>query len=278
MPFKDILVYVDNSKQCPARLETAANLAAAQGGHLIGLHVRTAPEVPQFVMAQYGPELHDLQQRYAAESAAEAERMFTEAARAAGVPFEWRSVDGDLLETVALHGRYADITIVGQSDPDAADTPQERRLADHLVLSAGRPVLVVPYVGRYPTVGKTILCAWNASREATRAVNDALPLMIASDRTHVLSVDPKSGPKGHGDVPGADICLHLARHGVPAACEYIRGEDMDIGNMLLSRAADDNADLLVMGAYGRSRLREVVLGGATRHILQHMTLPVLMSH
>ena len=114
--------------------------------------------------------------------------------------------------------------------------------------------------------------------EATRAVHDALPILVGARLVHVIAVNPSGGMAGHGDVPGADICLHLSRHGVNAVCEHIRSEDLKIGEMLLSRAADEDVDLLVMGAYGRSRLRELVMGGATRHLLGHMTVPVLMSH
>jgi nucleotide-binding universal stress UspA family protein len=146
------------------------------------------------------------------------------------------------------------------------------------VLEVGRPVLVVPSVGQFPTLGQRVLVAWNASREATRAVHDALPLLRRSRRTQVVVINPQGGAGGHGDIPGADIGLHLSRHGVNAVCERISADDVETGALLLSRAADEGADLIVMGAYGHSRLSELVLGGATRHILRHMTVPVLLSH
>ena len=123
-----------------------------------------------------------------------------------------------------------------------------------------------------------MLVAWNGSREATRAANDALPILQRADRVVVLAINPGGGIDGHGEVPGADLSLHLARHGVSAEAQQVQAEDMNVGEMLLSRCADEAADLLVMGAYGRSRVRELVLGGATRHVLEHATLPVLMSH
>lgn len=275
MAFKDILVHVDNSPQCKARLELAGALAQAQQGHLIALHVRTRPLLPQFIAAQYGPEIDRVREAFNAEAARETRALFDTIQPAAGATTEWRDVDGDLVDTVALHARYADITIVGQgANLDEGDRP----LADSLILDVGRPVLMVPDAGRFPSIGERVLVAWNGSREATRAVHDSLPILERAKRVHVIAVNPQGGMAGHGDVPGADICLHLTRHGVNAVCEHIRAEDLNVGQMLLSRAADEDVDLIVMGAYGRSRLRELVLGGATRHMLRHMTVPVLMSH
>ena len=122
------------------------------------------------------------------------------------------------------------------------------------------------------------MVAWDASRLATRAVNDALPILRKASKVHLLAINPEGGREGHGDVPGADIGLHLARHGVKAEASSIHAEDLEAGDALLSRAADFGADLIVMGAYGHSRWRELVLGGVTRHLLNHMTAPVFMSH
>jgi nucleotide-binding universal stress UspA family protein len=141
---------------------------------------------------------------------------------------------------------------------------------------AGRPVLVVPYIGPSGTLGKRVLLAWNATREATRAATDALPFLQAADEVLVVLVKPHS--ISHGEVPGADIGLYLARHGVHVKVETIEGVDIDAGNLLLSRAADLSSDLIVMGAYGHSRFSELVLGGVTRTMFESMTVPVLMSH
>jgi nucleotide-binding universal stress UspA family protein len=175
-----------------------------------------------------------------------------------------------------LHARYADLTVVGQGI-DLKDAPHDLAfLPEELALGVGRPVLVVPRYGTFETFGERVLIAWNGSREATRAVHDALPLLTRATKVTVLSIDPE--PDSGARVPSADITLHLARHGVSAEADSTVALDMAVGDMLLSRAADLGANLLVMGAYGHSRVREMVLGGATRHILQHMTVPVLMSH
>ena len=122
------------------------------------------------------------------------------------------------------------------------------------------------------------MVAWNGGREATRAVADALPLLARAKEVTVLVINPEDAPDTHGDVPGADIALHLARHGVNAVATRIHAGDMEAANIILSRAAETGIDLLVMGAYGHSRLRELVVGGVTRSILASMTMPVLMSH
>jgi nucleotide-binding universal stress UspA family protein len=123
-----------------------------------------------------------------------------------------------------------------------------------------------------------VLVAWNARREAVRAVNDALRILQTADRVVVLAVNPTYGESGEGDIPSADICLHLARHGVKAEAETAVAQDIDVTSLLLSHTADIGADMMVMGAYGHSRLREMVLGGVSREMLQTMTVPVLMSH
>ncbi|TAN61224.1 MAG: universal stress protein [Magnetospirillum sp.] len=274
MAYKDILVQVDNAPQCAERLALAARLASRSQGHLIALNVRTCPPMPQYIRAQFD-NIDGLREHWNAEAAKATRTLVDAAAGAAGVAVEWRDVSGEMAATVALHARYADITVLGQSEESEAG---ERPLADSLILDVGRPVIMVPYAGRFRTIGERVLVAWNGSREATRAVHDALPLLMSAKLVHVMAVNPRGGMAGHGDIPGADICLHLSRHGVNAVCEHMRSEDLNVGEMLLSRAADEDADLIVMGAYGRSRLRELVLGGATRHLLRHMTVPVLMSH
>ncbi len=213
-----------------------------------------------------------------AERTAAAEQVFRHEVDKAGVANEWRTPTGGPVDALTMNGRYADITIVGQYNPGDGELAANSEMVDNLILAVGRPGLVVPYIGKHPTLGETILVAWDASRLATRAVNDALPFLQAAKKVIVMAINPECGPAGHGDIPGADICLHLARHDVAAEALQTHAKDIDIGDILLSRASDLGVDLMVMGAYGHRRLRELVLGGATRHILGHMTVPVLMSH
>ena len=191
----------------------------------------------------------------------------------AGVPSEWRLFGTDSVEAVTTSAHYADITIVGQTDPDDGRSDQE--LADSIVLSAGGPVLVWPRTGSFGLDPATIAIAWNGTREAKRAVGDALPLLRRADKVVVLGID--TGDRTH--TPGTDISAHLARHGVTAEARYtVSTTDIDSCNALLNAIAEDGAGLLVMGAYGRHRMRELLLGGMTRDVLRRMTVPVLMSH
>jgi len=279
MGLKDILVHLDGSQHCRARVEAAASLAARHGARLTGLFVRTTPHVPQFVMSQLGPEVKQAQRRYSEQAAAKVKAVFDDVLKGYDVVSEFRAPEGEMIDALVLHARYCDLVILGQYDRKDDDMADEREAADQVILDSGRPVLVIPFAGRYTTIGDTVLVAWNASREATRAISDALPLLQMASMVKVLAINPRhNGVNGHGDIPGADISSHLARHGVKAVAEHVVAHDIDVGNMLLSRASDAGADLIVMGAYGRSRLRELVLGGATWHLLNHMTVPVLMGH
>jgi nucleotide-binding universal stress UspA family protein len=273
MTLKTILVHIDDDKNCATRLDLALKLAGSHKAHLTGLHVVAPAYVPPYMAAEMGTEIFETQRRLAAELSAAAEELFKKAVKKSDVESEWRRDDGYPGEVVAMQARYADLTVVGQNEPEKGND-----IAETVVLDSGRPTLVVPYAGRFERIGERVLVAWNASREAARAVGDALPLLMQAKSVTVMAVNPKGGSAAHGDVPGADISLFLARHGVKTEAAQVFADDIDVGDMLLSRAADLGSDLLVMGAYGRSRLTELVMGGATRHILRQMTIPVLMSH
>jgi nucleotide-binding universal stress UspA family protein len=276
MSYKTILVHIDPGKRCSVRVDVAIRLAQQHDAHLVALHAIAPFEPPGYVMAEMGPAIIDAQKAVAAKELALTEGGFNKQVSAAGLRnVEWRSAVDDLTDAMTLHARYADLLVIGQVDASEhshvpADFPAR------LVLAAGRPVLILPSVGSFATVGKRILIAWHPSREAARAVTDAIPLLQRADSVHVMAVNPKAGE--HGTVPGADIGLYLARHGVRVEVKTDHGAEIDVGNELLSRAADLDADLIVMGGYGHSRLKEWVLGGATRTILESMTVPVLMSH
>jgi nucleotide-binding universal stress UspA family protein len=281
MSYKDLLVVLDSDAASRRRIDLAAGLAERFAAHLVGLYPLPVPEVPHH-LSYYDPAVLNpffLDLREQAQAAADAEReAFEHAASLRGLSAEWRVVPEGGPTDAALHARYADLTILGQLDPDRGDVELIRPRPEQVTLASGRPILVVPYAGQFKTVGRRVLIGWNASREATRAVNDAMPLLMAADIVTVLTIDAREAPDAHGELPGADISLHLARHGVKAEIERTVSAGIAPGEVLLSRAADLGADLLVIGAYGHSRVRELLLGGATRSILQSMTLPVLMSH
>lgn len=281
MPLKDILVHLDTTPQSAVRLDLAVDLARRHDAHLAALHVLDIG-LPLVAMADAGGgaslgALMDQMRDAALADAAGVEAGFRERMRREAMTGEWRQAEGMLAETITLHARYADLVVIGQDDPEAS-LPGTVGLAGDVLFGAGRPVLVVPYAGRFATVGRRVLVGWNASREAARAVNDALPLIAGAETATVLAANPAKGLGGHGEEPGADIALHLARHGVKATVEHRLAPDVPDADLLLNHASDMSADLLVVGAYGHSRLREFVLGGVTRTLMKQMTVPVLMSH
>jgi nucleotide-binding universal stress UspA family protein len=280
MSYKTLLVHLDNSKSCAGRVAVALDLAERFDAHLVGLVVKVDPVVPTFVMAQMPSSALETQRAASQEKAEAVIAAFEEAARKAGRSVESRtavSYADEVPETLALHARYADLVVMGQHDPDDEGTMASGTL-EQCLLGAGRPVLVVPYIGAPADFARRALLAWDASREAARAASDALPLLQAAEKVIVLTVNPRQSRAAHGEEPGADIALTLSRHGVKAEAEAIRVRDVGIDDAILSRLSDESAGLLVMGCYGHARLRELVMGGTTRHILQHMTVPVLMTH
>lgn len=275
--YKTLLVPVDGRSKSTRSLELACQIAGTFDSHLVGLFIRPSGYIPSAARAEGAEKLlHELQQRMAEQAAQEAKARFDSVIKPAALQrAEWRTGPGPRAEEVALHARYADLLIINQTEPDSADATH---FADAVLLAAGRPVLLVPYTGKIRPLGRNVLVCWNASREASRAVTDALPLLKGAAKVTVLSVDGHTSPAGHGDSPGSDIALYLARHGINAVVAQTIAGEVDMGNLILSRAFDMGADLIVMGAYGHSRAREIVLGGATRTVLQSMTVPVLMSH
>lgn len=275
MSYKTILVHVDNSARCKQRVELAAGMAVEHGAHLIGLYFGFLPV-----------DFPDVSRVRRQEREQLAEQMFAEVTARCGVAGEWRAPPGAANQLAPVHARYADLIITGQLNHGDEETFIAEQFVERLVLITGRPVLMVPYAGlitppagAMPARFDKILLAWNASREAARAGTDALPLLTRAKQVVVMSINPKIDEQQHGDMPGADIALFFARHGVNVAVTSCPGRnDVEAGELLLSRAADLGADLIVMGGYGHPRLEELVLGGVTRTILEAMTVPVLMSH
>jgi nucleotide-binding universal stress UspA family protein len=283
MAYKDLLVVLDENPRSRERIVVAAALAERFGAHLVGLYVTVGREPPGRLdyfnsdAALFRPLYRDIEENIRA-GAERTRLLFEDIIGRQSLSAEWRTASGDPAEEVAVHGRYADLIILGQIDTDDPWSPLLHPAPAEVALAAGRPILVIPYVGAFEQIGQRVLVGWDASREATRAVNDAMSLLAAASSVTVITVDAAQGGGSHGQVPGADIALHLARHGVAAKVERTVSAGIGIGNTLLSRASDLEADLLVMGAYGHSRVRELLLGGATRTVLASTTLPVLMAH
>jgi len=282
MALKDLLVYVDATPRSAARMELAARLAIQHNAHLTGLNVIDIPSANYFygTAMPFVPtnpeEIVERIRAEAVEAAKPVEAAFRECLRRNGIEGEWRLVEGPPPVTVALHARYADLTIVGQ--PNREEPQDTDAVLVTTVMTSGRAVLAMPFAGDFPSIGEHVLVAWNASREAARALNDSLPLLLNAKQVTVLAINPQRGVGGHGEVPAADIALHLARHGLKAEAAHTVARDIADGEALLSYAADIGADLIIAGAYGHSRARELVFGGVTRTLIAEMTAPVLFSH
>ncbi|EME68961.1 universal stress protein UspA-like nucleotide-binding protein [Paramagnetospirillum caucaseum] len=270
---KDILVHIDDSERCAARLDIAIGLAKSFGARLTGLFARTESHRPSAVAHKASDQL--TQARDAAKG------KFTAACAAAGITSRWWQLahgePGHVVSETMFCARYADLVVMGQSEPKSKLVPEE--MVEHVILHCGRPVLVVPHTGSFPSVGERIALAWNAGKEAVRALNDAKPLMAAAKSVTVLSLRGPSdeASSGMGEVPQVDIIDHLAACGITANAERLAGEHIGKMDMLLSRLCDLGADLVVMGAHGHYGL-SLKRGTGTRYVLAHMTVPVLMSN
>jgi nucleotide-binding universal stress UspA family protein len=276
MNYKTILVHINSEKRCAARLELAIQLAKKYDACLVGLHAFFPYTPPGYIMAHMGAEVIAAQQKLANEAMSQTGEAFRKQTSAAGLENkEWHTAHDDPVSAMSLQARYADILVVGQRGA-SDDSGVDKDFPERLILVAGRPVLVVPEVGDFPSVGKRIIVAWNASREAARAVTNAIPFLKAADKVYVMAVQSKANE--NENISTERIVQYLSRHGVGVEVEESKDVEIGVGNELLSRASDLSADLLVMGCYGHSRVREWILGGATRTILESMTIPVLMSH
>ncbi len=269
MNLKDILVHIDNRPTCASRLAVAIQLAKQQDARLSGLYVISHP--------YYAPHHHPPQ-----ELAAEAKGHFERAVEQAGLEMEWICVDTvmsglDLPNALNLYGHYHDLLVVSQTDFDAPDRTIPPTLPEKAILGSGRPVLVVPYAGEYKTLGKRTMLAWRGGPESSRALHDALPLLRHADSVRVISIQGRHGDEAYS-VHDADICEHLQRYGLPISSEKLSAGELSVGDILLNRCADEGIDLLVMGAFSRSRRGHQTLGEVGTQLLKMMTVPILMSH
>jgi len=277
MALKDLLVVVDGSPAAAARIDAAALLAERHQAHLTGLAVISPLLLPGSLEAQLSADIYTLQRQADEERARQLRALFDQRVALAGLTerSEFRLAEGDPTGVAADHARYADLVVVGQSDPQA---PLGTAAVDPetLIFGSGRPVLVVPYSGTVSALGQRVLVAWNGSRESARALADAMVILERALAVTVLAVNPE--PVTRGEDPAEDITRHLAHHGVRAEAVNLVTDPETVGDTLLNQITDQGADLVVMGAYGRSRWRSFILGSLTGYMLRHMTKPILFSH
>ena len=273
--YKTIIVHVDDSPAFEARLRAAAVLADAHDAHLVG-SAATGLSLAAYAMLTGsmgltpGDEFDSLRSSGNASLA-----RFAETARRLGV----RSAEGRLAEdesrnALLLQSRYADLVVLAQDGPEA---PAVRGLPQYLALHGPRPVLAVPATYAGAPIAESIVVGWDGSVPALRAIDGALPLLVRARSVRLALINPEDKAGLHGDEPGADMALYLARHGVPVEV-IVERTGWPAGEALLRIAHDSDAGLLVAGAFGHSRYREIVLGGVTRVLLERARLPVLFAH
>lgn len=280
MSLKNLLVHVDEKPQSEKRVAAAIALATGFDAHLTALALVPEPHVPPALGVHIPADVLSTQRDEAASQATRTLERVRAMGDKAGIAIEarheWTIMD-DFGPAFARQARHADLSIVGQADPDEGDVDAEL-IAEAAFMQSGRPALVIPFIGARTLPPKTVVVAWDGSREATRAVGDAMPLLAKAKQVLVLVIDPGSLRGRVGDQPGADLGTHLARHGIRTEVVTAASGGLGTGDVIIGQASDAGADLVVMGAYGHSRLRELVLGGATQSILDHMPIPVLLSH
>jgi nucleotide-binding universal stress UspA family protein len=285
MGLRDLVVLLDGSGRDETKLAVAVELARRNDAHLTGLCPLELllPADMSFALGGYPdlwalPEFARQIESQAKAKAAVIEAGFRELLRREAINGDWALETGPLISAVTRRALAADLIVVGQADPDNPLPPIARTLVEDVLMTAGRPLLIIPYAGQFATIGTNALVGWTPTRESARAVHDALPVLAKGAKMLVLTVESTRGGEIE-PLPTADIAEHLARHGLDvSAARTVVSDGLSPADALLDYASDIQADLLVVGGYGHSRTREMIMGGVTRDLLHHMTVPVLMSH
>jgi len=280
MSYKTVLVHVDQSRHAPQRIRIAAQIALRDNAHLTGVAMTG---ISRYLLNSSNTGIRPdpalvTHIDYLRGEAEKALLQYEEIVAQMGVSsWERRLIDDEPSGALTLEARYADLAVVGQIDTDEILPGLMIDFVEYVVMNAGRPVLVVPYAGTFTQVGKKVLLAWDGSMEASRAITGAMPFLRHAQNVNVVIFNAEQQVNIHGEKPGADIALYLTRHGVKVNV-LEQTTEHDTGTALLSLSANISADLMVMGCYAHSRFREILLGGASRTVLESMTLPVLMAH
>lgn len=279
MHYKNLLLHLDNSEGCRNRLEAAFALARESDGKITGLFVVPLYVVPSYVEAQISVDLMTDVTEKALERARETAAEYQKLADAAGVSLKTHVIEGQVIPVLREHSKYADLLILGQDNPKDPDNASYG-LADALLFEGACPCMVVPHSGKITGPGKRVLVTWNASTESAHAVRAALPFLQSAETVVVLSSEPDEGDNDLADGhPHAEaLNRFLQSHGIESISGGIGDPDADPSDAICGQAAEMNADLIVMGAYGHARLREIILGGVTRDLLKRAPTCLLLAH
>jgi nucleotide-binding universal stress UspA family protein len=278
MSFKEILVHIDSTRSSLNRLDLGLALARRFKARLSGLHVTPDPEVPPYFKPSVVQRISAIYAKNAREAADLAETLFRERTRGVELQTNWETIEGDLAETIAERARFSDLLLLGQFDTENPRSISAFLLPARVVYGAAAPILVVPNTGTFTDLGKHAVIAWDGSREAARTVRDAMPLLHAAERVSLIAVDPfRQGHIKRGASAPAFVS-YLQQHAVHAEAAEISAQGKSVAEILLEYTAEVGADLLVIGAYGHSRVLEFILGGTTADLLERATTPILISH
>ena len=280
MSYKTILISLNEVGRIAELAAAAVELARRTGAHVSGLYVVPAVQVYPSVGFEAAPQVFEGNRSFFKDNAQRVKQGFEQAMRGEGLSHDFHLLDARtpvIAEEVIAVGRSADLVVVSATNPDEI-TGVERDFVEQVVMAVGRPVIVLPAKGDAKISLNEIVVGWDGGREAARAAFDALPLLKTAAKVRVVRIDPQKDPALRGSVAGADLAESLARHGIKAEAQGYPTDGLDEGQALMRCAEDNGAGLIVMGAYGHSRLAEFIFGGATRFVLTRMTKPVLMSH
>ena len=255
----------------------AISVAAAFEAHVLGVAFAYEPIIPGTVMGGIPPEFIESQRDESDKRAKAAVSRFEQAAKRTGISFEGLVISASIsgaADKLGRMGRRFDLVVVGQ--PEREKSMPEEVVDEGVLFDSGRPVIFVPFIQKGGLKLDRVMVCWDGSRTATRAIADSLPFLRKAKQVEVVMV--ANGRSKSDEIAGADLGQHLARHGLKVEVKRITSPDIDVASTILSYAADSSADMIVMGGYGHSRLREFILGGVTRGLLESMTVPALMSH
>ena len=269
---KALLVHVDASPRAAVRLQLAEQLALAHGAQATAIYAVTSALLRYPMAMAAGADVAPMLAEVDAQRLEAARKLF--AASVDRQRMNWLEVTGRPIVDVAQQALYADLLVLGQRSTDEmrdVDVPAD--FVSSVLIDSGRPAIVVPHITAAPPKLERVLVAWKPTREAARAVSAALPILLQARDVTVAAFDEGESPAAESGIVG-----YLRQHGVQARFKREVASEIDVGEQLLSLAADEQSDLLVMGCYGHGRAREWVLGGATRTVIESMTVPVLMSH
>lgn len=274
-----IAIHLSNDNACSRRVDAGLQLAKEHGAEVIGVYPADGVAGHYYDESIVPQDVRKLLRGRRDEFRASVQKLFLERAQAAGVKAEWRAPQGEADEALTIHARYCDLLIMSKAERVDSVASIIPNLPEAVVMAAGRPVLMIPRVGPIDSIGRRVLYCWDQRREAARAFTDAAPLLKQCEELVVLEVDRDEELIRDRDLRSTDIVAYCKSMGYPSPRHLIKeSEGIGVGNVILNTASDVGSDLIVMGAYGHSRMRQWVMGGASRTLLSSMTVPVLLAH